>query len=85
MGEDLVKRGASYHNLCRRKYIKDPEDGDVKLDHNRHTHAKAFPKLEIFIDDSVICSNKPIKATSLYNIYKEEYLSLGGSPDSRRL
>ena len=81
MGEDLVKRGASYHNSCRRKYIKDPEDGDVKLDHNRHTHAKAFQKLEIFIDDYVICSNKPIKATNLYNIYKEEYLSFGGSPE----
>jgi len=80
LGEDLIAKEAKYHNSCRRNYIRQDEDEDVQTS-IRKKHNEAFQTLLNFLDSELIKKKKPMLATAIFSLYKEEFLALGGTND----
>ena len=78
--KDLIVREAKYHNTCRRNYVRLDED-EKEQTSNRKIHSKAFQALMNFIDSELIKKKKPMLATAIFSLYKEEFLGLGGTHD----
>ena len=80
LGEDLIAKEAKYHNTCRRNYVRQDEDEEEQTS-NRKKHSEAFQTLLNFLDSELIKKKKPMLATSIFSLYKEEFLALGGTHD----
>lgn len=80
LGEDLIAKEAKYHNSCRRNYVRQDEDEEAPTS-NRKKHNEAFQTLLNFLDGELIKKKKPMLATAIFSLYKEEFLALGGTHD----
>lgn len=80
LGEDLIAKEAKYHNTCRRNYVRQDEDEEAQTS-NRKKHNEAFQTLLNFLDGEIIKKKKPMLATVIFCLYKEEFLALGGTHD----
>ncbi len=80
LGEDLIAKEAKYHNSCRRNYVRQDEDEEEQAS-TRKKHNEAFQTLLNFLDSEIIKKKKPMLATAIFSLYKEEFLALGGTHD----
>uniref|UniRef100_UPI00358E1048 uncharacterized protein isoform X1 n=2 Tax=Myxine glutinosa TaxID=7769 RepID=UPI00358E1048 len=79
-GEDLIAKEAKYHNSCRRDYER-LHVTDEEQTSNRKMHVEAFKNLSMFLENEVIKNKTPMLASVIFNLYKEEFLALGGTQD----
>ena len=80
LGEDLIAKEAKYHNTCRRDYVR-LDVTDEEQTSNRKMHVEAFKNLSMFLENEVIKNKTPMLASVIFNLYKEEFLALGGTQD----
>lgn len=78
LGEDLIAKEAKYHNTCRRNYVRQDEEEEAQTS-NRQKHNEAFQTLLNFLDNEIMKKKKPMLATAIFSLYKEEFLALGGT------
>lgn len=81
LGEDLIAKEAKYHNSCRRNYVREVDEDEELQTSTRKKHNEAFQKLLHFLDNELIKKKKPMLLASIFSMYKEEFLALGGSCD----
>ncbi len=81
LGEDLIAKEAKYHNTCRRNYVRQEEDEEDQTS-NRKKHNEAFQTLLNFLDGEIIKKKRPLWATTIFSLYKEEFLAFGGTHDN---
>lgn len=55
--------------------------GKQRQTSNRKKHSEAFQTLLNFLDSEHIKKKKPMLATAIFSLYKEEFLALGGTHD----
>ena len=80
LGEDLIANEAKYHNTCRRNYVRQDDDEEEQIS-NRKKHSEAFQTLTNFLETELVKKKKPMMATAIFSLYKEEFLALGGTHD----
>ena len=79
LGEDLIAKEAKYHKSCRREYVRQAEMVNEKETSNRQKHTEAFQMLSTFLEHEVIQRRNPMWASTIFDLYKEEFLGLGGT------
>lgn len=85
---DLLAKEAKCHDSCKREFIRagtamassSTKGNDVsEASIIRNKHAKAFEQLSIFLQDEIIQKHKPLMASTIFNLYREEYLGASGT------
>ena len=80
LGDDLIAREAKYHNNCRRDYTRTNTNEEEQTS-TRKKHADAFLQLSMFIESQVIQKKMPILSSVVLDLYKKEFLSVGGTQE----
>lgn len=82
-GVDLIAKEAQYHKSCRRDYFKEAgvvDNANANIT-SRRLHSQSFNTISDLIQKEVIDNNKAMLVNSLFELYRCEYLSFGGTPD----
>lgn len=80
LGEVFIAKQAKYHSSCRRSFCR---NGDKEADRksNRKKHEEAFQKLSVFLENEIIKKKTAMLATTIFNLYSEEYFAAGGTQE----
>jgi len=85
---DLLAKEAKCHNSCKREFIRagttaaqpPTKDGDApETSAIRLKHSKAFEELSQFLKKEIAQKRKPLMASTIFNLYREGYLGVGGT------
>ncbi len=83
-GEDLIAKEAEYHKSCRLDFLKETATSARETatstvhESSSSCHKRAFRSLQSYIQNEVIGKQQSVLMRDLFEIYKEEYTSLGG-------
>ena len=87
---DLLAKEAKCHDSCKWEFIRagtamassSTKDGDAsETSIIRIKHAKAFEELSTFLKDEIVQKCRPLMVSTIFNLYREEYLGVGGTLD----
>jgi hypothetical protein len=80
---DLIAKEAQYHKSCRRQFFKQVEGATLERKEvsNRQMHSTTFDTISALIEADVIGKNKAMLSTSLFDLYKSEFVNAGGTTD----
>ena len=83
-GIDLIAKEAQYHKSCRREFFKEVEGPPLQAAQatNRQLHADTFSTIAAFIETEVIVNRQEMFVSSLFDLYKAEYLANGGTEEN---
>lgn len=78
-GVDLIAKEAQYHKSGRCEFFKEVEGRPLQTAQatNRQLHADTFSTIAAFIDTEVIVNRRAMPVSSLFDLYKGEYLANG--------
>jgi hypothetical protein len=80
---DLLAKEAKCHDSCKRNFIKagkaltNPKE-DSGQETVRTRHSKAFEHLSLFLKDEVVRKGKPMLASTIFALYRQEFINAGG-------
>ncbi|KAJ8031889.1 hypothetical protein HOLleu_25241 [Holothuria leucospilota] len=78
-GIDLLAKEAQYHKSCRRDFFKEIEVAPKTADmSSRRLHATTFEAISGLIEIDIIGNGKAMLSTSILELHRTEFLSLGG-------
>ena len=83
-GIDLIAKEVQYHKSCRRDFFKDvegPRQMQAAQATNRQLHADTFNTVAAFIETWVIKNGQAMLVSSLFEVYKAEYIGNGGTEE----
>lgn len=84
-GIDLIAKEAQYHKSCRRDFFKEMESqGNSESSSDTSTrklHSETFSTIAELIQNEIISSGNAMFVSSLYDLYKVEFLGNGGTED----
>ena len=76
---DLIAMEAQYHNSCQRAFIRETKTAPIDEElSSRRAHGIAFQNLSDFIEKEIMNARKPKVAENIMQLYKVEYVSIGG-------
>ena len=78
IGEDLIAKEARYHNTYRRVYVRQDSKQKDDVTKRKH-HDEAFKNVTGFIKNESIDKKTPMMLNTIFNMYKEEFIDVGGS------
>ena len=83
-GIDLIAKEAQYHKSCRRDFFKEMDSQGISKPSetsNRKVHSETFNTTAELIQNEIISKRHATFVSSLYDLYKAEYLGNGGSEE----
>lgn len=85
---DLLAKEVKCHDSCKREFIRagttmaqpsTKDEGASETSAIRIRHTKAFEELSLFLKEEIIQKHRPLMASTIFNLYREEYLGVGGT------
>lgn len=85
---DLLAKEVKCHDSCKREFIRagttvarpsTKSEGASEISAIRTKHTKAFGELSLFLKEEIVQKRRPLMASTIFNLYREEYLGVGGT------